>query len=322
MNLVQRTTTIRLLSPGFVGDAQQNAAWRTPPFKAQLRQWWRVAMVAKGIDVAGLRQLEGELFGDAAGKEGNRSRVRLRLSQWKAFPGSKWNEGADARHPGASSAGYLGYGRANTKGGNESAIPLRETAELRIAWPEGQAGTEALDETLGLMHLLGTVGGRSRNGWGSYVLDPAPRIDPLDYSVEWQEAVNDRQWVSGIGRDEKGLLMWRTAPEAGWEQVFGRLAELRKQLCAGAGPLRTLMSYPVTRRKQSAWDNSTRVPNSLRFKVVTGEDGKLRGQVVHLPLRPADELWRNVPQAEQSGFQAMWAAAHALIDEQLERFPS
>lgn len=61
----QQTFRLELLSPTFLGDAEQKAAWRTPPIKAQLRRWWRVAMFARGHRLPGLRQQEGELFGDA-----------------------------------------------------------------------------------------------------------------------------------------------------------------------------------------------------------------------------------------------------------------
>lgn len=34
--------TISFTTPAFLGNAEQQAQWRTPPFKALLRQWWRV----------------------------------------------------------------------------------------------------------------------------------------------------------------------------------------------------------------------------------------------------------------------------------------
>ncbi len=43
MRKIEHRYTVRFLTPAFLGDAEQNGRWRTPPFKAQLRQWWRVA---------------------------------------------------------------------------------------------------------------------------------------------------------------------------------------------------------------------------------------------------------------------------------------
>ena len=41
--MLTRTYTLRFLTPAFLGNADQNGQWRTPPIKALLRQWWRVA---------------------------------------------------------------------------------------------------------------------------------------------------------------------------------------------------------------------------------------------------------------------------------------
>ncbi|MCE2461531.1 MAG: hypothetical protein J4F38_12235 [Pseudomonadales bacterium] len=37
---------VKFLTPAFLGNAEQSGQWRTPPFKALLRQWWRVAVAA------------------------------------------------------------------------------------------------------------------------------------------------------------------------------------------------------------------------------------------------------------------------------------
>ena len=35
---------VRFLTPAFLGDAEQKGVWRVPPFKAQLRYWWRFVL--------------------------------------------------------------------------------------------------------------------------------------------------------------------------------------------------------------------------------------------------------------------------------------
>ena len=37
---------VRFLIPAFLGNAEQSGQWRTPPFKALLRHWWRMFRVA------------------------------------------------------------------------------------------------------------------------------------------------------------------------------------------------------------------------------------------------------------------------------------
>ena len=52
--------------PAFLGDANQESVWRTPPFKALIQHWWRIA-VAKEHNYSwqDIRETEGRLFGHA-----------------------------------------------------------------------------------------------------------------------------------------------------------------------------------------------------------------------------------------------------------------
>ncbi len=45
-------------TPAFLGNADQQAQWRTPPFKALLRQWWRVASAKVELRRGPLREAE------------------------------------------------------------------------------------------------------------------------------------------------------------------------------------------------------------------------------------------------------------------------
>ena len=77
---------ITFLTPAFLGNAEQNGQWRTPPFKALLRQWWRVVWAERHgfrCDIAAMRHDEGRLFGNAwLDGDFRRSAVRMRLSRW------------------------------------------------------------------------------------------------------------------------------------------------------------------------------------------------------------------------------------------------
>lgn len=60
----QSNCTVRFLTPAFLGNAEQDGQWRTPPFKALLRQWWRVAVAQElKYDVDAIRRREADLFG-------------------------------------------------------------------------------------------------------------------------------------------------------------------------------------------------------------------------------------------------------------------
>lgn len=327
MGMEQREVTIRFLAPAFLGDAEQKAAWRVPPFKAQLRQWWRVVMAARGCSLPEMRVAEGRLFGDAAGEDGNRSRVRLRLDRWRRGGLTDWE---NARGTGNLTIGsgkatipadlYLAYGaverppRSNPKLANEPAIGVDETANLRIAWPKGADNGDAIDSALELMNRLGTVGGRSRNGWGSYRLDGLNGVDLKGYAVDWGQAVADSQWARGVGRDEQGLLMWRTGPQRDWPAVIKELGRIRKDVNTQIDD-RCLLSYPVTKKSQPGWSNQDRVPNSLRFKVVDAEGDGKAGLLFHMPCRPSDDLWKRLNDNARRAYPKVWRAVHEILDE-------
>jgi hypothetical protein len=82
--MIKQGYTVRFVTPAFLGNAEQQGQWRTPPFKALLRQWWRVAAAKDyGYNHQRLRDAEGKLFGNAWIEEAFcKSKVRLRLDRW------------------------------------------------------------------------------------------------------------------------------------------------------------------------------------------------------------------------------------------------
>ena len=106
---------VRFLTPAFLGNAEQSGQWRTPPFKALLRQWWRVAYAAKKefrVDVRQMRRDEGLLFGNAwlsheengrTVKDFCKSLVRMRLNRWTVGELRRWDglEQETVFHPGS-----------------------------------------------------------------------------------------------------------------------------------------------------------------------------------------------------------------------------
>ena len=118
-----RTFTFRFTNPAFLGNAEQNGAWRTPPIKALLRQWWRVAYAAQGnfqVDVGQMRREEAALFGHADTDGASRSLVRLRLNRWDEGTLKTWNALDKIKHLEVSvpvDAGlYLGFGPVIVRG--------------------------------------------------------------------------------------------------------------------------------------------------------------------------------------------------------------
>jgi CRISPR-associated protein Cmr1 len=343
-------------TPAFLGNAEQQGQWRTPPIKALLRQWWRVAYAAdhrQALSVDLMRETEGRLFGVAAASDGEsrRSQVRLRLDRWDKGRLTSWS-GLDSRkveHPEVKNREgriapvgahlYLGFGPLVSSQGqtaikHSAAIQAREEASLSLAFPSNDEAPR-LRRALGLLHQYGTLGGRSRNGWGSFSLIPktesVPRFDSfLDLTLTrpWRDALT-LEWPHAIGTDESGPLIWQTEPLQDWQAAMRRLAEIKIALRtkfsfnsgrnASAPESRHWLSYPVTNHSVRDWGNNARLPNSLRFKVRSDPNGELSGVIFHMPCLPPREF-----RPDRSAIDTVWQQVHSHLQatDRLQRIPA
>lgn len=311
----QQSYTVRFLTPAFLGNAEQSGQWRTPPFKALLRQWWRVAVAQElEFDVRAIRAREADHFGVAAdGGDSHKSHVRIRLDDWSEGEG-KAGKVLDigqvqmGKNQIAASL-YSAYGpvEKGPKLRGNVAIQSGAEARLRIAFPEDSS----IDQALALMHTYGTVGGRSRNGWGSFELI-GEHVDLKPIDRDWQKAMQ-MDWPHALGKDHKELV-WTSSPQTRWEDAMNLLAQARVDM-RRAVPDRLMLAYPDTKATMPGWDKNDRVPHSLRFKV-RSEGSQFVAVIFHMPCRPADELWEKLSPEKQKGFEATFAAAHAFLDTQ------
>lgn len=332
---------IGFTTPAFLGNASQQAQWRTPPVKALLRQWWRVAVAQElGYSVERLRQQESQLFGTAAddGGDSRQSQVRIRLEQWNEGKLKDWAstgtvihqevKNRDGKPVAVGSDLYLGYGPLEFRNGgtaikNHAAIQAGDTNTLSIAVPEKHAPHIAT--ALWLMDRYGTLGGRSRNGWGSFSLQPADEGTAALQGVlpvkPWKETLQ-LDWPHAIGSDAQGALVWQTAAFDDWRKLMQELARLKIALrtqfkfntgCDALAPeARHWLSYPVTNHSVKPWGGNARLPNSLRFKVrpAPHDPKQLVGVVFHVPCLPPP-----VFQPDLRVIERVWQTVHTFLDK-------
>jgi CRISPR-associated protein Cmr1 len=358
-------------TPAFLGNAEQNAQWRTPPIKALLRQWWRVAYAAENdfaVNPAAVRREEGLLFGNAW-LDGNfcKSRIRIRLDGWEEGKLRQWpGPEATVHHPevgqhGANvgSALYLGYGPLRFQGGHtalraNAAIQAGESATLSLAVPEADA--PLTERGLWLMDRYGTLGGRSRNGWGSFSLLPLPpgEASPERSRGGWGDGnlplrsfqdCMELDWPHAIGADEQNQpLIWQTTQAFGdWKSVMQRLAQIKiglrtqaqfefgldaavgdqahnQNIVHGRPQNRHWLSYPVTHHDVRAWKRENlRLPNTLRFKIRRTDKQQFVGVIFHVPHKPPAQFQPNAQTLQQ-----VWSQVHGFLNapaQQLTRIP-
>jgi len=333
--MLQREYTVRFTTPAFLGNAEQEGQWRTPPFKHLLREWWRVAWAEKHsypADVSAMRAEEARLFGSAADGSGNRSLVRIRLGRWDMGKEQKWGDDPKVQHPEVGKNGaqvgsnlYLGYGPLSydkkSKGTRlkaNAAIQSGETADFRIAFPDEHSAL--LDRAAHLMSAFGAVGGRSRNGWGSFELvDEKTAIEPNSLPLrDWRDCLG-LEWAHAIGQDEKGALVWRTGEFSDWRELMQGLARIKIalrtwfQFNSGQNAPRPedrhWLSYPVTNHSVRAWGYNRRLPNSLRFKVRKNQNGKYYGVIFHMPCKPPPDF-----RPDSAALVRVWSSVHQFLD--------
>jgi CRISPR-associated protein Cmr1 len=347
------TYTVRFITPAFLGDAEQKGAWRAPPFKALLRQWWRVLAAKEcGYDHKRVREAEGRLFGHAwlngnGGKSwAMKSRVLIKLNRWvqgnlHALPAEKLvfhkEVGTGGKNVGTHL--YLGYGPLVYKSPNtvikaSPAIDTGDTAEMAVGFPEGLK--ISVLESIQLIHWFGAVGGRSRNAWGSLTLE-GPGLDGFGALGPSHSLVNKisrpiesclaLDWQHAIGRDSKSVLIWKSKHhQNNWSDILRELAEAKIQFrthLTFSGPVgrleeRHVLAYPVTNHRVNGWQKS-RLANQIRFKVAKDEQGYF-GIIYHLPCKLPEALCRQLAgnhgdlRTLQAKEMAIWRKVHACLD--------
>lgn len=325
--MIKKTYQLQLASPAFLGGADQSGVWRTPPLKALIREWWRLAVAPEcGYDTRALKQREAALFGTAAdGREdGNQqSRLRLALHHWQSGKCTEWPTGESrVVHPEVKRGGkpvavgselYLGFGPLipdrGTKLKHGAALQAQETNQLRLAVPDHELA--GLIRALSLANWFGTIGGRSRNGWGSLLWrdqDDDSRLPLLSRAALEQTGCTRAldecltlDWPHAIGTDDTGTLVWRSRESfPDWRAAMTFLAKtkiaFRTELEFTTGDDsprvegRHLLAHPVTHHRVEEWGKDARLANTLRFKLIQEADNALHALIYHTPCKPSSTL--------------------------------
>ncbi len=380
---------IKLVTPAFLGRADQRAEWRSPPIKALIRQWWRLSKASQfladhpGVDpqelINEVRSAEGRVFGSVGQSDkhkSHRSMIAIQLSKWSLGKLTSWDKAPrNVPHPEVEPRGqvdahlYLGYGPLGwnrqerktdfmvLKSGGAVRTALRdgEEAELKIAFPN--ALEKEVNTVLKLISWFGTIGARSRNGWGSIqITRPATPLisrDELESSVptvKLQDCLG-HEWACAVGKDALGPLVWRTTRTyVKWEQVIEDLARIKIAYRTAIGvkpnadaerPVvadRHILAYPITNHGVSEWsardlDNrgklkqEGRLANQLRFKVLkwaTDKGEEYFGLAFHLPHRFPQEMLDKLKKREhreqvRQREAEVWAKIHKILDDQMRR---
>ncbi|QKK01687.1 MAG: hypothetical protein HND55_02855 [Pseudomonadota bacterium] len=310
--MIQRSYRVRFLTPAFLGDAEQSARWRTPPFKHLLREWWRVAYFAdhaSDFSLEAMRHEEGLLFGhawlddDFSETNGRREKISARKSLVRI------RLETEARNQPA----WFGLLDAKTKAPLRSGIKP-DAAEgqriVRMAWPEPEDGR--MRRVMQLMSNFGQLGSRSRGGWGALHIDDVDSLDPAElgrFARPLQDCLAGK-WPASFASDAGGLMLWNSRQDfEDWSKLM-RFVDLRRKEVRES--LKSLSGADLRAVLGSA-KGGDRLANPLRWRPVLEADGKLRLRIFAMPWRVTGQV-RSVTISDTQ-LAAAWQAVTRTLDQ-------
>jgi len=234
---------MEVLTPMFLGgaDHKKTAQWRSASIKGAVRFWWRVAYGSRYANDEKLFAQESELFG-AAGEKGEKSGRSLLtihcdtephiMPQGRLDSSSKYTVKKQSHSSGREySVKFDQYlaGQGISQGGRFSrpAISPGKPLKVRFELVGSADQRKQINTAIALFLQWGALGNRQRHGFGSFQHKPGEATIEPDAvaAIEWTKAFN-RDYPHAFGKDEKGLLAWRSsALKTKWQDVLGQLGQ-------------------------------------------------------------------------------------------------
>ncbi len=340
---------VEFITPCFLGGADGKAEIRTAPFKSLIRRWWRIAN--GHLSPEELWKKESELFGSTQknpdvvkankGKKTSekqpeifgKSKVELKIIDKERctissnknllFPQDK------LEHPEVSRPieveAYLGMGpifwNKEIKKQEYRFRYIEPNSKICFNLSCSEKNKQELISSIFLIHLFGTIGARSHNGWGSIIINPINfKFSPEDIFRKfknWNDIVNDnKHYPHIIGKDEKGVLCWKTTNYRSWTEAFSEIGNIYISLM---GSIKS-NCYDLNCRKLFGFaTGKERLPSHFTIKIVktkvkTGDGPATRyyGIIIHLPYIMEFGDWKSQSQMNSSKF------IHNYLDKNLE----
>jgi CRISPR-associated protein Cmr1 len=189
----------------------------------------------------------------------------------------------------------------------ESTNNPESARQLLIAMPDN--ASPLIEEAMRLMNAFGTIGSRSRGGWGSLLV--TERSAELK-SIDWQrysQGLNhclSRDWAAALASDAQGPCVWEsTSGYESWDKAMKVIATERKNL-------RSSLKLP-SKDLRSALGFATpgRMPSPSRWKLFAREDGKLGIRTFAMPHRLPSDSKKQMTEAD---LERAWGLVIQTLD--------
>lgn len=287
---------VEFITPCFLGGAGSDAEIRVAPFKNLIRRWWRVVSGSLAPDE--LWKREAELFGSVEKMPGTKSevfgksKVTLTIVDSTGVQYSSSGFDIEKAHKDEVPVDvglYLGYGAVTNKGIRRYIKPgSRCKFEMKVP----PKYVKELEKTLFYINLFGTIGSKSKNGFGSisivYKFKPQ-ECWPISQDIN-KVLDNGKNYPNAIVKDSKGLLCWATNDYTSWEDAIKKLCDVYLEVGSwikdegGQNNWRNLFGYA---------EGDNRLPSQVILKISKKnapdkEDFLYYGIIIHIPYAVSD----------------------------------
>lgn len=336
VNMTELKFEVEFITPTFLGGADGNAEIRTAPFKNLIRRWWRI--VNGNLPSEKLLQRESEIFGSTEKNplivETNKNKKKserepeifgksnIQIKITKVVPtgnyisSEKIDIGSIVSEFGPMDLSkYLGYGAVGSKSYIKPKIKLSFLISLDSKYKD-----EIID-SLFLIHLFGSCGSRSRNGWGSVSIIPKDKTFEFNPTrvfnsfSDWKSVFNrNKNYPTRICKDEEGVLAWKTANFNSWDIAFEKIGLVYHDLI-----LELKAKNPSARKLLGTAKGNNRLPAQVVVKIcpqpVKHEGSiitKYYGLLIHIPYEI--EKWNAAEQLKAGKY------IHNYLDERKDLY--
>jgi CRISPR-associated protein Cmr1 len=317
-----------------LGGADGDGELRAAPLKNAIRYWWRITQ--GDLSPKDLLKEEQKLFGGVIG-EATRSLVDVVVTGSVRTGGVKERDkigeknNPEVKGKNVPLSAYLGMGPVDFHGKyNKRRILPGEKFTVSVFYPK--ENKDNIIDVLSLFAEFGSLGARSRNGWGSFnllaednsVLLPRKKLFE-NYCEELSEIFKvGKKYPFKLGKSNTQPLFWRIGMENTWEGAMKLAGEsymdLRQQVLPfpKATPKgvqkRHILGYPITNHKIDSWGwNNGRMPSQLRI-IIRKTGNQYYSYFFHLPHK-IPKLWELRLGSELS----VWQEVHKYLDGNFER---
>lgn len=290
---------VEFITPTFLGGADGNAEIRTAPFKSLIRRWWRITN--GNLSPEELWQKESELFGSTeknpkTGKTFGKSKVILSIvdSSRVQYSSSQFDIEEAHKEKNTVDVGlYLGYGAVTNKGIRNYIKPgSRCGFEMKVP----SKYVKELEKTLFYINLFGTIGSKSKNGFGSISI--AYKFNPQECWPLCQDINkvlnNGKNYPNAIVKDTNGILCWATNDYDSWEDAIKKLCDVYLEVGSwikeegGKSKWRNLFGYAEANK---------RLPSQVILKIAKKKLPEKNvcyyyGIIIHLPYAVCLSDWK------------------------------